>query len=145
MPSTTSIEHESYQDIMARWRRDQNNRQNKALDKLKTLAPKYIKKGYKLIHVTYNGCGDSGEVTEVYSTTEGNIDEGTHYFSYKDDEYDEISEIVYDLLTYDWYNNDGGGGTVDINFGRAEVGIDAYYVIEEHAKPELQKPYLTFK
>jgi hypothetical protein len=103
MPSTTSIEHESYQDIMARWRREQDSRQNKALDKLKTLAPKYIKNGYKLIHVAYNGCGDSGEVTEVYSTTEGNINEGTHYFNYKDDEYSEISDIVYDLLTYDWY------------------------------------------
>jgi|TARA_R100000084_G_scaffold101777_2_gene57031 hypothetical protein len=140
MPSTTSIEHESYQDIMARWRVDQDKRQNKAINKLKELAPEYIKKGYKLIHVSYSGCGDSGEVTEVYTT----IDDKTHYFNYKDNEYEEISDIVYDLLTYDWYNNDGGGGTVDINLESGEVEIDAYYVVEEHAKSEEQKPYLTF-
>jgi hypothetical protein len=38
MPSTTSIEHESYQDIMARWRADQDKRQNKAINKLKVTA-----------------------------------------------------------------------------------------------------------
>ena len=143
MPSTTSIEHESYQDIIARWRADQNKQQNKAINKLKELAPKYIEKGYDRISVDYNGCGDSGEVTEL-SVFPTDNDKEMITLSYKSDEYDEISEIVYDLLTYDWYNNEGGGGSVHINFVSGEVNIDAYYVVEHHATPEEQKPYLTF-
>ncbi len=143
MPSTTSIEHESYQDIMARWRRDQDKRQNKAINKLKELAPKYIEKGYDHITVDYNGCGDSGEVTEVSAIPYDN-NKQIESFSYKSDEYHELADIVYDLLTYDWYNNEGGGGSVDINFVSGEVNIDAYYVVEEHATPEEQKPYLLF-
>ena len=137
---SNSIVHESYQDVMARWKTDMDQRQNKAIKTLKEIAPKYVKKGYKIIHVSYSGCGDSGEVTEVYTA----INDKTHYFNYKDNEYEEISDIVYDLLTYDWYNNDGGGGTVDINLESGEVEIDAYYVVEEHAKSEEQKPYLKF-
>tara|TARA_R100001510_G_C7493740_1_gene100398 strand:- start:27 stop:461 length:435 start_codon:yes stop_codon:yes gene_type:complete len=144
MPKTTSIEHESYQDVIARWKTDMDQRQNKAIEKLKEIAPKYVKNGFKVIHVSYSGCGDSGEVTEVYATKGWEINDDTHYFNYKDSVYKEISNIVYDLLTYDWYNNDGGGGTVDINFDTGEVGIDAYYVIEEHAKSEEQTPYLKF-
>lgn len=143
-PNKNKVIHESYKDLMARHRKNEMAKQYAALEKLQALKPKYVKKGYKIIHVTYSGCGDSGEVTEVYATVKGDIDEGTHQFNYKDDEYDEISEIVYDLLTYDWYNNDGGGGTVDINFNRGEVGIDAYYIIEEHAKSEEQTPHFTF-
>jgi len=143
MPSTTSIEHESYQDIMARWRADQNKRQNKAINKLKELAPKYIEKGYDHITVDYNGCGDSGEITDVYALPYDNAKQ-IESFSYKSDEYHELADIVYDLLTYDWYNNEGGGGSVDINFVSGEVNIDAYYVVEQHATPEEQKPHIKF-
>ena len=94
MPSTTSIEHESYQDIMARWRSDQDTRQNKAINKLKELAPKYIEKGYDHITVDYNGCGDSGEITDVYALPNDNAKQ-IESFSYKSDEYHELADIVY--------------------------------------------------
>jgi len=141
MIESNSITHESYKDVLARWKTDMDQRQNKALSKLAKLAPKYIKDGYTVIHTCYSGCGDSGEVTEVYATTDSNE---IHTFNYKDNEFQEMSDIVYDLLTYDWYNNDGGGGSIAIDLVNKEIEIDGYYIVEEQAPATDQESHLKF-
>ena len=134
---------ESFAKIMAKYRLDQESKQKVALTKLGVLAPEYIKNGYTNIHIYYSGCGDSGEVTEVYADTNSS-DSKTHTFRYNDTEFQEMSEIVYDLLTYDWYNNDGGGGSKTIDLFHKEIEIDGYYIVEEQAPATDQESHLKF-
>ena len=39
-----------------------------------------------------------------------------------------------DKIGWDWYNNEGGGGTCEINFPTGDVGISGhFYSMEEHS------------
>ena len=104
-------------DYMAEYYARMRDRQNKALKEVKEqLAPKYIKNNVTMIELHYSGCGDSGEMTEVAAYDKDNnvitdYSEKGKYLQLHDD----WSEICYDLLTYDWYNNDGGGGVIYID------------------------------
>ena len=145
MIETNESLHESYKDLMARHRQNEIDRQKAAIAKLAKLAPEYIKNGYTVIHIYYSGCGDSGEVTEVYAHTNNKDTPGeTHSFNYKDNEYEEMSEIAYDILTYDWYNNDGGGGSIIIDLFHKEVEVDGYYIVEEQAPATDQESHFKF-
>jgi hypothetical protein len=62
----------------------------------------------------YNGSGDSGSIETIYCEDEdGNI------ISIESDVESKVEEMLYEVLSdnydYDWYNNDGGYGTVRIN------------------------------
>ena len=142
MIESTETLHESYKDLMARFRQDEINKQKAAIAKLAKLAPEYIKNGYTIIHIHYSGCGDSGEITEVYAST--NSDNGSHTFNYKDTEYQEMSEIADDILTYDWYNNEGGGGSITIDLFNKEVEVDGHYIVEEQAPATDQESHFKF-
>ena len=145
MIETNESLHESYKDLMARHRQNEIDRQKAAIAKLAKLAPEYIKNGYTVIHIYYSGCGDSGEVTEVYAHTNNKDTPGeTHSFNYKDNEYEEMSEIAYDILTYDWYNNDGGGGSIIIDLFHKEVEVDGHYIVEEQAPATDQESHFKF-
>jgi len=145
MIETNESLHESYKDLMARHRQNEIDKQKAAIAKLAKLAPEYIKNGYTVIHIYYSGCGDSGEVTEVYAHTNNKDTPGeTHSFNYKDNEYEEMSEIAYDILTYDWYNNEGGGGSITIDLFHKEVEVDGHYIVEEQAPATDQESYFKF-
>ena len=115
-------------DYMAEFNATMRDRQSKALKEVKEqLAPKYIKNGIKMIELHYSGCGDSGEMTEVAAYKENDIitdysEKGKHLQLH-----DDWSEIFYDLLTYDWYNNDGGGGVIYIDLENMNIEVDGYY------------------
>ena len=119
-------------DYMAEFNATMRDRQSKALKEVKEqLAPKYIKNGIKMIELHYSGCGDSGEMTEVAAYKENDIitdysEKGKHLQLH-----DDWSEICYDLLTYDWYNNDGGSGTFTFENGKLYVDGQTYYQSEE--------------
>lgn len=62
--------------------------------------------------VTFDGCGDSGQC---------NNDSGN-------DEVDKfLSEAVDLFVTFDWYNNDGGGGDITWDIVADEIIINGYY------------------
>ena len=62
--------------------------------------------------VTFDGCGDSGQC---------NNDSGN-------DEVDKLlSEAVERFVTFDWYNNDGGGGDITWDIVADEIIINGYY------------------
>ena len=156
---TTTVETPkvNIDNLMAQWARDAEKKQKEALKSLKELTPKFVKEGLNAIFIHYSGCGDSGEVTEIYGTypdsnkytnlkperlkVESNK---SRYFNYKDSDYEKLSDITYDLLTYDWYNNEGGNGTIQIDLNENTIDIDAYYVVEQLATPEEQKDHLKF-
>tara|TARA_R110002012_G_scaffold7615_4_gene35459 strand:+ start:2906 stop:3337 length:432 start_codon:yes stop_codon:yes gene_type:complete len=143
MIETNESLHESYKDLMARHRQNEIDKQKAAIAKLSKLAPEYIKNGYTVIHIHYSGCGDSGEVNEVYASTNSD-DNKIHSFNYKDNEYEEMSEIAYDILTYDWYNNEGGGGSITIDLFHKEVEVDGHYIVEEQAPATDQESHFKF-
>ena len=143
MIETNESLHESYKDLMARHRQNEIDKQKAAIAKLAKLAPEYIKNGYTVIHIGYSGCGDSGEVNDVYADTNSD-DNKIHIFNYKDNEYEEMSEIAYDILTYDWYNNEGGGGSITIDLFHKEVEVDGYYIVEEQAPATDQESHFKF-
>jgi hypothetical protein len=62
----------------------------------------------------YDGSGDSGSIEHVYCE-----DEDGNTIDVDDDILSKIEEMLYEVLSndyqYDWYNNDGGYGTVRIN------------------------------
>ena len=148
---TTTVETPkvNIDNLMAQWARDAEKKQKEALKSLKELTPKFVKEGLNAIFIHYSGCGDSGEVTEIYGTYPDsnkytNLKSESRDFNYKDSDYEKLSDITYDLLTYDWYNNEGGNGTIQIDLNENTIDIDAYYVVEQLATPEEQKDHLKF-
>ena len=141
---TTTVETPkvNIDNLMAQWERNTKKKQEEALKSLKELTPKFVKEGLNAIFIHYSGCGDSGEVTEIYGTYPDKSE--SRYFNYKDSDYEKLSDITYDLLTYDWYNNEGGNGTIQIDLNENTIDIDAYYVVEQLATPEEQKDHLKF-
>ena len=50
--------------------------------------------------------------------------------------YEDWSEVCYDLLTYDCYNNEGGGGVIYIDLENMEIEVDGYYNDTVQITPE---------
>lgn len=120
-------------DYMAEYNARMRDRQSKALKEVKEqLAPKYLKHDIITIELHYSGCGDSGEMTEVAAYDKDNniLTDYSEVLAKKGKDinlYDDWSEICYDLLTYDWYNNDGGGGVIYIDLENMNIEVDGYY------------------
>jgi len=142
---TVTIEEPKKQDVkdlIASWEDRQLKEQEKALKDLKKIAAKFVKEGLSNLEVHYSGCGDCGEISEIYGIKPG--DPSSRYFNYKDPEYDELAEICYNLLTYDWYNNEGGNGNISIDLVNNIIDIDAYHIVEEQAPATDQESHLKF-
>jgi hypothetical protein len=58
----------------------------------------------------YDGSGDSGSIETIYCE-----DEDGNTISIESDVESKVEEMLSDNYMYDWYNNDGGYGTVRIN------------------------------
>ena len=144
-----SVDKVSVEKLMSQWALDQSERQEKALVKLREIAPKYIKQGLTSIHIEYSGCGDSGEITEIYGMVGREIhkpekrewNDEKNWYRVAGADFD---DIAYDILTYDWYNNDGGHGNIAIDLEAGTVSIDAYQTITESAPADYQKADLSF-
>jgi len=71
----------------------------------------------------YDGSGDSGSIETIYCEDEdGNI------ISIESEVESKVEEMLYEVLSdnydYDWYNNDGGYGTVRINIEHKTWKVD---------------------
>ena len=135
--------------LMSDWDLRNQEAQEKALIKLRKIAPKYIKQGLTSIHIEYSGCGDSGELTEIY----GMIGREVHKPEKREwnDEKNwyrvagaDFDDIAYDILTYDWYNNDGGHGSILIDLENGTISIDAFQTVTEYVSVVSQKNDLRF-
>ena len=108
------------------------------------LKERYLLDGFK-IQLEYSGAGDSGE---MYDTTfhKGQMQglEIDEIFTTRED-FDNkaktrIREIIerliedsYDILTYDWYNNEGGQGTIEFDINELKVYVHGSYNVQsEH-------------
>ena len=79
----------------------------------------------------YSGGGDSGAIDTVYG--EGTEDN----FITLDNFRDRVENFMYEILTnkydYDWYNNDGGNGTIYFDINTLEFDIRGYVMVAREA------------
>ena len=98
---------------------------------------KYNMLGYKYIKILYSGGGDSGEIDEMYITKE-TIDDlhdtyGTEWVALiEDKDYGILQDFACENIIEkyeDWWNNDGGSGSLLINLldGEFKVINEIYY------------------
>lgn len=80
--------------------------------------------GVEKLVAEYSGGGDSGAIDGVF----GENTEGDHIDL--NDFHDRVENFMYEILTtkydYDWYNNDGGSGTVYFNINTLEYEVNGY-------------------
>ncbi len=99
----------------------------------------YLKdRGVEQIIIRYSGGGDSGQIDETtYSGQRIGEDRSAEDLSISKEVDTKIESVGYDLLENigDWYNNDGGQGTVVISVA------DLYYEINAEYNPEQEGEY----
>lgn len=85
-------------------------------------------KGVGFIVIDFDGAGDSGELSNIDFQDENR----RVYYSDEivDEDYQKVEDVFYSLfdnILGDWYNNDGGYGSVSIELSEASYSIDANY------------------
>ena len=80
--------------------------------------------GVKKLAAEYSGSGDSGGIDSVYGHNSEDC-----YVDLQDF-HDCVENFMYEILStkydYDWYNNDGGSGTVYFDIDDLEYDIQGY-------------------
>jgi hypothetical protein len=77
--------------------------------------------GITLIEADYQGSGDSGQIENfTYYSNDDVVDD------IPNDVHENIESMFYGQLEYteDWYNNEGGYGTINFNLNNLSVKID---------------------
>lgn len=109
--------------ILNQMRREKDDRLKKAKSERTGLALRISQAGWHIVEVEFSGSGDSGQIDYI-SVTKEDGESFTFFDGNKDLSEDEsnlledISDWTYDYLSgtgVDWYNNDGGQGTVEFD------------------------------
>lgn len=73
-------------------------------------------------------------VTKAVVTFDGQGDDGESYFDHAEggseipkDIQQELTWMMMDKVDFDWYNNEGGYGTVTLDVANSRLDIDGYY------------------
>ena len=107
-------------DYIALMREADEERNRESLAKLKEVAAAGVTK----MHVRFSGSGDEGDINEIECFAEG--------VPMKEPALEGLRGAVYTLLdqivTIDWWNNDGGGGYLIIDLVDFTVTSDVYYM-----------------
>ena len=86
--------------------------------------------GYTGVSISFDGAGDSGSITGAKAFTEDFILDEMYYtdfWQYEPEITEDLRDLGYDILSdsgYDWYNNDGGYGSIHISLLTGEVKLD---------------------
>lgn len=106
---------------------------------IKVLFASLVEKGIALVEIEFNGSGDSGSIEEE-NVNFHKIDDAGYFISIKDkdivskDVYIQLVNLGYHILDryygYDWYNNEGGYGTISINLQERKWDIEGYQRVE---------------
>ena len=125
--------------IVSQWEKDKSEKKETDSQQLKAICKKLSKYGIKTIEVRFCGSGDSGEVEEVkfISATKEydsqdlpELQKAVLSAGLGDDIEklsNEIGDIAVEFIEGDWYNNDGGQGTIYIDTKRAHLRIEVGY------------------
>jgi hypothetical protein len=74
-------------------------------------------RGVKQIRVTYEGSGDSGAIDNVLYYDKEDDEYYSSQLNISESQHDDIQNLAYPMLDgiEDWYNNEGGYGTITID------------------------------
>jgi len=105
--------------------------------------------GYSHIYARYYGSGDSGAIEEIYLVERGGVHEeegslpeleGDAVLAYIEGELSKLLEDkIYKIADNagDWYNNEGGGGTIFISTEDYKYKADHYINVTETVHEDL--------
>lgn len=116
-----------------------NNRDINASINLYLSLVKDKKLKYKKLGLDYSGSGDSGEVTDIYFyddietyvSIDHLLDNVPDIIRLLPDYHNDTTlEIFINYIEYDWYNNDGGSGTLFVDLENLNIHVDGeqYYL-----------------
>jgi hypothetical protein len=105
--------------------------------------------GYGVAHITieYSGGGDSGQIDEINVTGVADAQQVPLAKEHEcmlgkpgtlKDLIDRWADGITEQLGYDWYNNDGGGGTITITPSEGKVDVDAHYFETQSVTAEVE-------
>ena len=106
--------------------------------------------GYSHIYARYYGSGDSGAIEEIYLVERGGVHEeegslpeleGDAVLADIEDELSKVlMEKVYEILSHedDWYNYEGGGGTLFISTEDYKYRGDHYINVTESVHNDVE-------
>ena len=86
--------------------------------------------GYTGVSISFDGAGDSGSITGAKAFTGDFILEDRYhndFWEYEPQITEDLKDLGYDILSesdYDWYNDDGGYGSIHISLLTGEVNLD---------------------
>lgn len=112
------------------------NKKNKDsfLEFLKGITLKY---DLSYIEISFDGAGDSGEIGNIIAY---NKEEQVEIIDFQKEEYDvlrDFSEYWLSEQNYDWYNNDGGWGTINL-YPDGSIKCDMNIRIQSHESFSLE-------
>lgn len=73
------------------------------------------------VEFSFSGSGDEGDMDDAYSN------HGLFECEYEEELRDWATETFSSLCKCDWYNGDGGGGTLCVRLPSLEMTVDSYY------------------
>lgn len=108
--------------------------------------------GVDVARYDFSGAGDSGDVNDVnlivrngeeeeYLSRTGKIGEEWGPNPHWTPEHQNLIDLCHNYfdshlsshISWDWYNNEGGGGVIHVDFATGEVEVTGYYWVEETA------------
>lgn len=104
--------------------------QDKELN-IKMLFASLAEKGIVEIHIGFDGSGDSGSIDDdITCYVENSDSEQIPAENISDEVKNNLSDLGYHILytyyNYDWYNNEGGYGTIHISIKNQDWDIEGY-------------------
>lgn len=106
---------------------------------IKVLFASLVEKGIAVVEIDFDGSGDSGSIEEdnakfYQAGNDGELTLIEDENLISEDIQKQLIKLGYHILDsyydYDWYNNEGGYGTININLQERKWDIEGYQRIE---------------
>jgi hypothetical protein len=106
---------------------------------IKVLFASLVEKGIAIVEIDFDGSGDSGSIEEdnakfYQAGNDGELTLIEDENLISEDIQKQLIKLGYHILDryydYDWYNNEGGYGTININLQERKWDIEGYQRVE---------------
>lgn len=128
----------SYDDIIARMEAERQKNKADAETEKKALIEEFRRLGINKVDIDFDGSGDSGSIHSIIfdPSERQTLDDGTGEPPIErnyGDLYQRVENWAYQWLEgtgVDWYNNEGGFGTITFDLVEGQFNGEVYYRIE---------------